>query len=264
MNVKNQFVNKLGGLLGATAIRCWMSTLDFKGAYYDWTVDPSLATAARQRIYIFWHEYMLFPIYLRGHCNVSMLLSRHSDAQMLSHAAYHLGFDCVRGSTNRGGVAAIRELLRKSDKMHLTMTPDGPQGPRRRLAPGPIFLASKLGIPLVAMGFGSNKPWRVRSWDRFAIPRPFSRARVVVGPEIHVPGQLDRSGLEHYRGRVGQVLKRLTAEAEAWAESGTRKEGQRNMTRDPKAVEFHRIDEPSIIHRAPHFDGRTRRSTTVQ
>ena len=56
--------------------------------------------------------------------------------------------------------------------MNLTITPDGPRGPRRQLAQGPVYLASKLGMPIVAMGFGYDRPWRFNSWDRFAIPRP--------------------------------------------------------------------------------------------
>ena len=227
MKLDSPLLNKLGGLLGAAAIQRWMGTLDYQAAFYDHTLDPALPGGRGQRIYIFWHEYILFPIYLRGHCNLSMLLSRHRDAEILSRAAYHLGYDFVRGSTNRGGVAAIRKLLRKSRKMHLAITPDGPRGPRRRLAPGAIFLASKLGLPLVAMGFGHDRPWRVRSaWDRFAIPRPWTRARGVVSPEIYVPPDLDRPGLEHFRGKVERLLSRLTNEAEAWAESRTRKVGQ--------------------------------------
>lgn len=227
MKLDHPFLNKLGGLLGAMAIRTWMSTLDYKVAYYDHTADLVFPECRGQKVYIFWHEYILFPIYLRGHCNVSMLLSRHHDAETLSYAAYHLGFDFVRGSTNRGGVAAIRELLRKSQDMHLAITPDGPRGPRRRLAPGAIYLASKLGLPLVATGFGYDRPWRVKkAWDQFAIPRPFSRARAVTSPEIHVPPDLDRKGLEHFRVKVERFLNRLTAEAEAWAESRTRKVGQ--------------------------------------
>ncbi len=125
-----------------------------------------------------------------------MLLSRHRDAEILSYAAHHMGFEFVRGSTNRGGVAALRELLAKSRSMHLTITPDGPRGPRRRLAPGCVYLASKLGLPLVVMGFGYDRPWRVRSaWDQFAMPRPGSRARAVVSGEIFIPPDLDRDGL---------------------------------------------------------------------
>ena len=87
-----------------------------------------------------------------------MLLSRHRDAEILSHIAGHLGFAFVRGSTNRGGVSALRQLLARSRDMHLTITPDGPRGPRRRLAPGCIYLASKLGLPLVVMGYGYERP----------------------------------------------------------------------------------------------------------
>ncbi|KKL61169.1 hypothetical protein LCGC14_2198010, partial [marine sediment metagenome] len=97
-----------------------------------------------------------------------MRMHQEVDAEILSRAAYHLGFDFVRGSTKRGGVAAIRELLHKSREMHLTITPDGPRGPRRKLTLGPIYLASKLAVPLVVMGYGYDRPWRARSWDRFA------------------------------------------------------------------------------------------------
>jgi lysophospholipid acyltransferase (LPLAT)-like uncharacterized protein len=215
------FLNKLGGLLATAAIRNWMSTLDYKTAFYDPAVDPVSPGSIGQKIFIFWHEYILFPIALRGHCNLTMLLSRHTDAEILSHTAYHLGFDFVRGSTNRGGAVALRELFRKSRHRHLTITPDGPRGPRRQLAPGSIFLASRMGMPLVAMGFGYDRPWRVRTaWDHFAIPRPMSRARAVVSPAIHVPADLDRDGIEHYRLRIEQLVNRLCDEAEAWATSG--------------------------------------------
>ena len=232
MKLNHSLLNKVGGLLGATAIRNWMSTLDYKVAYYDRSVDPVFPECKGQKIYIFWHEYILFPLYLRGHCNLSMLLSRHRDAEILSHVAGHLGFDFVRGSTNRGGVGAIRELLEKSRRMHLTITPDGPRGPRRKMAPGSIYLASKLGLPLVVMGYGYDRPWRVKSaWDQFAIPRPHSRARAVPSGEIRIPPNLDRDGLEYFRQKIERLLTRLTLEAEAWAESGTQKIGQMSIER---------------------------------
>jgi lysophospholipid acyltransferase (LPLAT)-like uncharacterized protein len=232
MKITSPFLNKLGGLLSSAAVRWWMSTLDYKVAYYDHSIDPIFSECRGQKIYIFWHEYILFPLYLRGHTNMAMLLSRHRDAEILSHAAYHLGFDFVRGSTNRGGVSAIRELLAKSQTMHLTITPDGPRGPRRRLAPGCVYLASKLAMPLVVMGYGYDRPWRVRSaWDQFAVPRPHSRARAVPSGEIFVPPNLDREGLEHFRQKIERLLNRLTLEAESWAASGTRKIGQMNIPR---------------------------------
>ena len=231
MKLDHPLVSKLGGLLASTFIRHWMGTLDYKVAYYDRSIDPVYPECQGQKIYIFWHEYILFPIAIRGHCNLAMLLSRHRDAEILSHVAHHLGFDFVRGSTNRGGAAALRELLRKSRRMHLTITPDGPRGPRRQLAPGPVFLASKLGLPLVVMGYGYDRPWRINSWDRFAIPRPYSRARAIPSPEIFIPPDLDRDGLEHYRQKIENLLNRLTIEAETWAESGQRRLGEQPIRR---------------------------------
>ena len=243
MKLDGPLVNKFGGLLGSAGVRLWMSTLDYKAAFYDPTIDPARPDCGGQKLFIFWHEYIFFPFYLRGHCNLVLLLSQHRDAEILCRAAYHMGFEVVRGSTKRGGVAAIRKLLRKSRQMHLAITPDGPRGPRRRLAPGAIYLASRLRLPLVVMGFGYDRPWRVQSaWDRFALPRPFSRARCVLSPEIHVPAGLDRHGLEHFRVGVEQVLNRLTHEAEAWAELGTPKIDQCRLVRRPKVSPRGRVE----------------------
>ena len=226
MKLRGPFVTKTCGLVGSAAIRAWMSTLDYRGVFYDESVDPVNPACRRQGIYVFWHEYILFPIYCRGHCDLSILISQHGDAEILSRAASHLGFHCVRGSTTRGGVAALRELVARAGSMHLAITPDGPRGPRRVLAQGPVYLASKLGMPLIAMGLGYDRPWRAKSWDRFAVPRPWSRARAVVSPPLELPRDLDREGIEHYRQEAERMLNRLTREAEAWAESGSTKLGE--------------------------------------
>lgn len=232
MKIKSPTLFKLGGLLGTAGVRHWMSRLDYRIAYYNPATDPSLEDCQGQKIYIFWHEYILFPFYLRGHCNLAMLLSRHQDAEILSYGARYMGFDFVRGSTNRGGVTAIRELIDKGQAMHLTITPDGPRGPRRVLASGPIYLASRLGIPIVTMGLGFDRPYRFRkAWDQFAIPRPYSRARAIISDELHVPRDLNRVGIEHYRVQVESVLNCLTVEAETWAESGQTLTGERPLAR---------------------------------
>lgn len=230
----HDFTNGLVGLLATKGIRRWMGTLDFRAYLYDPSVDPVLAEGP-PRIYIFWHENILFPLYLRGRCHFSMLLSQHRDADILNRIAYLMGFGTVRGSTYRGGAKALLQLVERSEFNHLTLTPDGPRGPRRQLAPGPIFLASKLGLPLVAMGYGYDRPWRARSWDRFAIPKPFSRARAILSPAIHVPPDLDREGLEAYQAEVERLMNDLTDEAEAWATSGERRSGERVLRAEPAA-----------------------------
>ena len=257
MKITSPFVHHLGGLLASFAVRNWMSTLEYKCSFYDPTVDPPHPQFDGQKIVVFWHEYLLFPLYLRGNNNYVVLLSQHRDAEVLSKTAYHLGFECVRGSTYRGGAAALRELMEKSRGRNLAMTPDGPRGPRRTLAQGPIYLASKLGLPIVAAGIGYDRPWRMKSWDRFALPRPFSRARTVVSPAIHLPADLDRAGIEHYRQQVETLLNRLTAEAEAWAESGTRKVNETEVRREPSPHRHRRVDPPHRL-RGPFRPAMTR------
>jgi lysophospholipid acyltransferase (LPLAT)-like uncharacterized protein len=245
---------KVGGLVTAEAIRAWMSTLDYRAAFYDRSVDPALGIGG-PRIYIFWHENILAPLYLRGHCRLTMLLSQHNDADILARIAYHFGFDCVRGSTYRGGARAIWELFERSHQQHLTMTPDGPRGPRRKLAQGPIYLASRLQLPLVVMGFGYDRPWRAQSWDRFAVPRPFSHVRAVIGPPLMLPRDLSRPDLEQCRQRVEHLLNSFTSEAEAWAAAGTRKAGETVMVPQTapapaSAVESSHDCQPPTVHRA--------------
>jgi lysophospholipid acyltransferase (LPLAT)-like uncharacterized protein len=221
MRYRGRLLNKFGGLAIAEFTRRWMETLDYCFACYDPTADPIHPDNPGPTIFLIWHEYIPFFFYLRGHCNTALLISQHQDAEWLSQAARHMGFQTVRGSTNRGGVAALRAMLRNSSRMNLAITPDGPRGPRRSLAPGPIYLSSRLGIPLVATGLGYDRPWRNPwSWDRFALPRPFTRARCVASPRIQIPPDLDRDGLEACRIAVERLLNRLTNEAEQWAESG--------------------------------------------
>lgn len=250
MKIRHPALLKLGGFVGAQALRYGLSSLDYKAAFYDPTIDPADERCYGKLLLVFWHEYILVPLAVRRHCRVTMLLSRHEDARILGHGVRLLGFDCVYGSTSRGGLAALREMVCASHTRHLAITPDGPRGPRRRMAQGAIFLASRLQIPLVLMGLGYDRPWRLRSWDRFAVPRPFSKARAVVSPRIYLPADLDRVGLEHYRQRVERLLNRLTCEAEAWAESGTRKVDERQIVQQHAARRL-RFDEAQALP-APH------------
>ncbi|GAB6165365.1 hypothetical protein JCM19992_13650 [Thermostilla marina] len=219
MGRNRSLLNGFVGLTATSLVRLWMGTLDYRVYYYDRSIDPVFEECTTAKLYLFWHEYILFPLYLRGHCHLTMLLSRHRDADILSYVAGMMGFRFVRGSSNRGGTAALRQLMQEQGQ-HLTITPDGPRGPRRQLAAGPIYLASRLGMPLVLMGFGYDRPWRLPTWDRFAIPRPFSRARAVVGPPILIPPSLDRRQIESQRRRIETLLSRLTTAAENWAVGG--------------------------------------------
>jgi len=91
-----------------------------------------------------------------------------------------------------------------------------------------VFLASRSGLPIVPVGVAYTRAWRLRSWDRFAIPHPWSVATCVFGLAVSVPAGLDRPGLERYRRLIQQEMEAITAGAEHWAETGE-KPGQRSQ-----------------------------------
>ncbi|MDR1958031.1 MAG: lysophospholipid acyltransferase family protein [Planctomycetaceae bacterium] len=234
MGLLQDWLLKGTSLTISALIRRWMGSLDYKVVYHDPNVDPAFPVSRSQkRIYVFWHEYILFLLYLRKRCGLSMLLSRHRDADYLEQVARIFGFGTVRGSTKRGGAAAILEMMSQAESNHLAITPDGPRGPRRKLAPGCVFLASKLQLPLVIIGLGYQNPWRVPTWDRFAIPRPCSRARAVVSPEINIPPNLDSKELAVHCHAVEAMINRLTDLAEDWANSGETYLNQIDMVSGP-------------------------------
>jgi lysophospholipid acyltransferase (LPLAT)-like uncharacterized protein len=179
--------------------------------------DPKLG----RHIYVFWHEHILFGSTL-GAGRIQVLISQHADGELITQACRHLRLGVIRGSSRRGGRAAMLELLRISKRWHIVITPDGPRGPRRCLQPGAIFLASKTGLPIVPFGIGYENAWRARSWDRFAIPKPFSLVTCVIGRSIHVPDHLDSAGLESYRRAVESELHFLDEDAQRWADGQPR------------------------------------------
>ena len=228
MRLKSSNLNKSLGLTGAVIAKWWRRTIEWHAVYFDPTTDTVHPSAGRRNVFIGWHEYMLMPIILRGNRNMLALASDHGDGEIISEAMRHLKWGVTRGSTTRGATTALLRLLRE-DRRHLNLTPDGPQGPRRTMSAGPIFLASKLDLPLVCVGYGYDRPWRMRSWDRFAVPRPFSRARAVFGPPLRIPSRLDRDELENYRRFFENLLNWLTEEAETWAESREHRAGSLPM-----------------------------------
>ncbi len=247
MNDTHTFLTKLGGLGAAAFINHWVGSLDIQGVAYDPSIDPAHETFRGPVIVVCWHEYILPLLYLRGRSNSAILTSRHRDADILAAALRHLGYSTVRGSTSRGGSRAVLKLLRDSQRSNIGIAGDGPLGPRRELAAGAIYLSSRLQVPIVVYGVGYHRPWRMPTWDRFAVPQWGSRARIITGPRMQIPPKVDRDQLEHYRQQVQAVMHRLTDEAEAWAEAGTRKVGQHVLRAEPAAHPFRRLAPPVML-----------------
>ncbi|MGL4944493.1 MAG: lysophospholipid acyltransferase family protein [Thermoguttaceae bacterium] len=234
MMLSHQFFSKLFGFLAAPVMRGWFATLDCKAVYHNEVIEPAFGLDHQRRIFLFWHEHLLLPLSLWGNCEITMLLSQHNDASLVATLAHQFGYDCVRGSSGRGSVRAIREMLMAGTGRHLTITPDGPRGPRRQMAPGAVFLAAKLQLPIVLLGVGFERPYRFNSWDKFAIPKIGSRVRIILSDDHWVPASLDKESLEAHRLHLENELTSLTNEATLWAESGRTMFGEKPKLVGPK------------------------------
>ena len=111
MKITNPLLTKALGLFGATLIRGWTTTLDYRIVYQDPTVDPVHPRCRPRALYILWHEYLICPLGVRGR-NMSVLISQHRDGELITRVLRHLGFKVIRGSSTRGGIAAIKKVVR--------------------------------------------------------------------------------------------------------------------------------------------------------
>ncbi|HXD88291.1 MAG TPA: lysophospholipid acyltransferase family protein [Urbifossiella sp.] len=221
MKIRNRHLVRAAGWLGAMAARSLVRTLSVRYHPIGPDVGDGRGQLSDRFIYSIWHENLLLPAARFGGPDLAVLISSHADGQVLGGLINAMGMTMVRGSSTRGGIEAVRQLIRPDVSWkHLAITTDGPRGPRRVVQPGAVYIASRTGMKLVPVGVGYHRPWRLKSWDRFAAPRPFSRARCLAGEPIFVPTNLRSAALEDYRRLLQAEMDRLNAAAEAWVETG--------------------------------------------
>jgi lysophospholipid acyltransferase (LPLAT)-like uncharacterized protein len=220
MKINSRWATSLTAFLGACLVRGLGCTLRYRYHAVGPVHDPYDIPLESRYICVFWHENLLLPAYQFGRPDIRVLISQHRDGELIARICRWLGFGLVRGSTTRGGVEAVRELLRVGRESHVAITPDGPRGPRRRVQAGVVYLAARMRLPIIPMGIGYDRPWRAKSWDRFAFPRPWSRACCITGAPIQVPADASREELETFRLRVERALECISQAAESWAEAG--------------------------------------------
>ena len=138
------------------------------------------------------------------------LISASRDGEMIADVTRRFGFDVVRGSSSRMGASALRELgdVLASGR-DVLITPDGPRGPAYQLGPGIIFLAQKTGASVVPVNMEYSSCWRVKSWDRFIIPKPFSKVRVIIGPPQQIEPTSSDEEFESERLRLQNAMMSL-------------------------------------------------------
>jgi len=138
-----------------------------------------LRAAGRPIIFSLWHGELLPLLYHHRGEGVTVLISEHGDGEIIARIAESLGYRTVRGSTSRGAARALLELAREVEDGHdLAITPDGPRGPAKSVAPGVAVVAHRAGAHVIGVAAFAPSAWRLKSWDRFLIPRPFARVSI--------------------------------------------------------------------------------------
>lgn len=161
-----------------------------------------------------WHNRLLiFPLVLRRffpNRPGTALISASRDGDLLADAIRRFGYDVVRGSSSRLGASAILQLAEVlASKRDVVITPDGPRGPIYELGPGIIFLAQKSGASVLPMSLEYSRCWRLASWDRFIIPQPFAKVRVLISHPHHVKSTSTPAEFEAERLALQDLMMKL-------------------------------------------------------
>ena len=215
MSSKSDILLSLGVHLGPVFIKTLGMTWMVRSTGSSYFYKRMFGSTARA-VYAFWHCDILPLSYYHRNEGIRVLVSEHRDGELIARIVHKMGFTTIRGSTTRGGMKALRALngiLEDPSMCDLAFTPDGPRGPAKRLQKGVIYAASMTGFPIVPVHVAVDRCWEMNSWDRFKIPKPFSRSVIYFGPEISVPDDLEGIDLEGLRAEVERAMYRTEEEA---------------------------------------------------
>jgi lysophospholipid acyltransferase (LPLAT)-like uncharacterized protein len=208
--IRGTWRHLLAGKIVAFLMRVVGLTLRYE--VHDPTGQKAKAEPGVPVIWIFWHNCLfcapLTKKRFSGSAPASALASASRDGAIIESMVTSFGVKTVRGSSSRRGVAALIALKKALNAgEQLFVTPDGPRGPRYHLQPGVVKLAQSSGAPIIPVRFHHSASWRLKSWDRFHIPKPFSKVVITVGDAIEIPAMLDENDFEKYRKKVENTLR---------------------------------------------------------
>jgi lysophospholipid acyltransferase (LPLAT)-like uncharacterized protein len=147
----------------------------------------TLYRSRRPHVFLLWHEALLPLLWQHRRQSIAIVVSEARDGQYLADFAASLGYRAVRGSSTRGAARALLGAVRELQAGYaVAFTPDGPRGPRREMKPGVVAAAQRGGAIIVPLHAEADRAWRLDSWDRFMIPKPGARVRIVYGRPFEV------------------------------------------------------------------------------
>jgi lysophospholipid acyltransferase (LPLAT)-like uncharacterized protein len=166
-------------------------------------------------IYAFWHEHIFAGTYFFRDRGIVVITSQSLDGEYIARFIQRFGYGSVRGSSTRGGVGALVEMIRlMRSGLPMAFTLDGPRGPKREVKPGALLLAKKTGNPVIPFVVTCERYWTLNTWDKLQIPKPFTKAKVIVGHPFYVSPTADQEGLEDVRTALKNLLDDLLLTSE--------------------------------------------------
>jgi lysophospholipid acyltransferase (LPLAT)-like uncharacterized protein len=169
---------------------------------------------AGPEIYCFWHQCVLpCTVYFRS-TGATILISRSFDGELITRILGMFGFNSVRGSSSRGAREGLLGLMQVIESGRPAIfTADGPRGPIYRTKMGPIKLAQLTGAPIGAFHLEPERAWTISSWDRFFVPKPFTRICVSWAKWTHVPAGISDDEFEPKREELNAAIERARLRA---------------------------------------------------
>jgi lysophospholipid acyltransferase (LPLAT)-like uncharacterized protein len=180
----------------------------------------SIAASGKLPIYALWHDRIFAGTYFLRDLGVVVLTSKSFDGEYIARFLTRFGFGSVRGSSSRGGVRGLVEMIRLMKQgLPMAFTVDGPRGPRYEAKSGPVMLAKKTGNPILPFLVESKSFWTVKSWDRLQIPKPFSRTCVFFSEPIYVDTDANDRAIESKRLELQTALDHIVKKGLDWGKS---------------------------------------------
>lgn len=194
-------------LAGSGVIRALAATWRYRTVGEQTMLD--LRASKTPILFTIWHGQMLPLLWHHRDQGVAVLVSEHQDGELIARVLEWMGYGLIRGSTSRGAGRALLGLVRTLKEGHdVAVTPDGPRGPRHKVAPGAVIAANRAEAPILPTVAHVDRYWKLRTWDGFVIPKPFARITIAYGEPRNVRAASPREAAEE-----APVIEKLMEDA---------------------------------------------------
>ena len=215
MKLKSPLLTKFAAWLLVRGIQALYLTVRRTEVSIDDDTIPCRPNVKGRYLFCTWHDTIVMPLFHGPQIATAGMVSGHTDGSFLAFAMEFLHIKPVRGSSGKRGVKALREAITVVQNYHITITPDGPRGPRRVMKDGIIFLAAKSGRPIVPLAYRVSSCWKISGkWTDLVIPKPFSKVTAFLDEPIYVPENVGREELDALTQEIQQRLDAMYQLAE--------------------------------------------------